>query len=110
QEHRVRRPRQAPHRPRGPVPPQLLRSGPRGIHVPRGINAPLLNSKRPEAAYTRTRPPSFSRSLDQQVVLKNVRKSKKSCEFVVPSWLKSALPPKNAVWKSKKSCDVTEPE
>src|SRR5690348_14051377 len=38
------------------------------------------------------------------------RKSKKSCEFVCPSELKSAFPPKNDVRKSKKSCESTAPE
>src|SRR5688572_9728254 len=35
------------------------------------------------------------------------RKSKKSCEFVVPSPLKSASPAKNEVRKSKKSWELT---
>src|SRR5262249_34139756 len=34
------------------------------------------------------------------------RKSKKSWEFVAPSALKSASPPKNALTKSKKSCEL----
>src|SRR5262245_4622656 len=39
-----------------------------------------------------------------------VRKSKKSWLFVIPDQLKSALPPKKSVTKSKKSCEPIDPE
>src|SRR5688572_26289892 len=45
----------------------------------------------------------------QQPAKKQVRKSKKSWEFVTASRLKSALLAKKSVRKSKKSCELTQP-
>ena len=47
--------------------------------------------------------------IGQQPAKNAVRKSKKSCEFVTASLLKSALPAKKPVRKSKKSWLVTTP-